>query len=119
DDAPGGSDVLRRLVSVRDLLEVESGSDWVAEFSGSHGRREVFRRLLVGGFREVIVAEKPDADVLDPQRPVRDCGGGRSGRVGCDDASDPQDTLIQVDVLIEGDLGDAIYSVGGGDEHLL
>jgi hypothetical protein len=74
-------------------------------------RRELGRRLLLGCGRKVVASEQPDRDVVEQQGPEREVGPVTASGVGRDDGVDLGDGGVEVDVVGERHLDDAVDSV--------
>src|SRR5690349_14589882 len=74
---------------------------------------EVGGGLLFGGGGEVVAAEQPDGDVVEQHGPEREARALLAGGVGGDDSVVAGDGGIEVDVVGECHLDDAVDALGG------
>ena len=81
-------------------------------------RRQCARRLPLRGDREVVAPKQADGDVGPEQRSKRKRRPVLARPVGGDDRVVGGDRGVEVDVVREGNLDDAVYAVGGVSTNL-
>lgn len=86
-------------------------------FAARDGQRSFMRRggqvdrgLLLSEWREVVAAEQPDREVGEEHRPEGKLGAIGPGGVGGDDGVGCRDCGVEVCVVGEGNLDDAVYA---------
>ena len=102
------------VVGLRDLRPRGSGAPTAMDRAPSRGGGgQVGGGLLLGFGGEVVAAEQADGDVVEQHRPEREVGAVVAGGVGGDDGLVLGDGGVEVDVVGEGHLDDAVDAVGG------
>ena len=94
-----------------DVLERVAVAD--VHGQGAHGGRggEVAGGLSFRLGREVVTAEQAQGDVVEQQRPEGEFGAFRARTVGGDDSTECGDRVVQVGVVRQGHLDDAVHSL--------
>src|SRR4051812_35979721 len=101
-----------KLVCVGDSVQRQRVGGGDLDGTVARRRGQVVGGMFLGVGREVVAAEEADGDVVEQHRPEREVGPVGAGGVGGDDGLVPRHGGVEVDVVGERHLDDAVHPYG-------
>jgi len=106
--------MIDQFVGAGDFRQRDSFADFESCPTGFERGVDIARRLHFRLGREIVAAEKVDADILEDHLPERNLGRRVVGSIAGDGAIIFQQLDVGIDIGAEGDFDDMIDAIGRG-----